>query len=60
MDLMMSGDSIEAVNAQVEQLVKGAAARAKANGRKTVKPQDFWALYREQKRPRFGAFFVTK
>ena len=41
MDLMMSGDSIEAVNAKVEALVKAAAERAKANGRKTVKPQDF-------------------
>ena len=36
----VSGDLAPALNAKVEQLVKDAAARAEANGRKTVMAKD--------------------
>ena len=36
----VSGDFAEALNAKVEEKVKSAAARAEANGRRTVMPKD--------------------
>jgi histone H3/H4 len=36
----VAGDLAAALNAKVEQLVKDAAARAEANGRKTVMAKD--------------------
>ncbi len=36
----VAGDLAEALNAKVEELVKSAAARAEANGRKTVMAKD--------------------
>ena len=36
-----AGDAIEALSKVVELKVKRAAERAKANGRKTVRPEDF-------------------
>ena len=36
----VAGELAEALNAKVEQLVKDAAARAEANGRKTVMAKD--------------------
>ena len=36
----VSGDLADALNAKVEGLVKAAAARAEANGRKTVMAKD--------------------
>jgi histone H3/H4 len=38
--MRLSGDAIDAVDDLVEEALKKAAKRAKANGRKTVKPQD--------------------
>ena len=38
--LNVSGSFSEALSAKVEELVKKAEERAKANGRKTLKPQD--------------------
>jgi histone H3/H4 len=39
--LRMSGDAAEALNAQIAEMVKAAAARAKGNKRKTIYPFDF-------------------
>jgi len=39
-DLRFSGDAVQALSDRVGSLLKEAASRAKANGRKTVKPQD--------------------
>jgi len=39
--LRLSGDAIDAVDEMVEEAIKKAAERAKANGRKTVKGCDF-------------------
>ncbi|MBW2965729.1 DUF1931 domain-containing protein [Candidatus Woesearchaeota archaeon] len=36
----VAGDLAEALNAKVEGLVKAAAARAEANGRKTIMAKD--------------------
>ena len=36
----VAGDVAEALNSKVEELVKTAAARAEANGRKTVMAKD--------------------
>ena len=36
----VSGDLAEALNGKVEELVKAAATRAEANGRKTVMAKD--------------------
>lgn len=36
-----SGDAPEALSAHVDAVVKKAVERAKANGRKTVRPEDF-------------------
>ena len=38
-----SGDAFEALNGYVYWLLEQAAKRAKANGRKTVRPHDFMA-----------------
>jgi histone H3/H4 len=39
--MRLSGDAIDAVDDMVEEAIKKAADRAKANGRKTVKGCDF-------------------
>lgn len=39
-DLATAGDVAEAVNIKLEMMLKEAAVRCKANGRKTVKPYD--------------------
>jgi histone H3/H4 len=39
--MRLSGDAINAVDEMVEDAIKKAAERAKANGRKTVKGCDF-------------------
>ncbi len=39
--MRVSGDAIDAVDDMVEEAIKKAAERAKANGRKTVKGCDF-------------------
>ncbi len=39
-DLRFSGDAVKALSDKVVGILKDAAVRAKANGRKTVKPQD--------------------
>ena len=39
-DLRFSGDDVKALSDKVAAILKEAASRAKANGRKTVKPQD--------------------
>jgi histone H3/H4 len=39
--MRLSGDAIDAVDDMVEDAIKKAAERAKANGRKTVKGCDF-------------------
>jgi histone H3/H4 len=39
-DMMTAGDFPEAASAALEALVEKAAERAKANGRKTVRPED--------------------
>ena len=36
----MSGDFTKALSKKVEELIKNAVQRAKANGRKTVRPYD--------------------
>jgi histone H3/H4 len=38
--MMSSGDLADAVSALIEEAVKKATARAKANGRKTVRAED--------------------
>lgn len=40
-NMNMAGDAPDALSAVVEQKVKKAIERAKANGRKTVRPEDF-------------------
>jgi histone H3/H4 len=39
-DLNVSGDVAEALNKKVEELLKEAAERAKANGRRTLQARD--------------------
>ncbi|MCX8158088.1 MAG: NFYB/HAP3 family transcription factor subunit [Candidatus Diapherotrites archaeon] len=36
-----AGDAPEALSKVVEEMIKKACERAKANGRKTVRPEDF-------------------
>jgi histone H3/H4 len=38
--MRMSGDTADALNRMVEEALKKAVGRAKANGRKTVKAED--------------------
>lgn len=40
-DVNCSSDTPEALSAVVEAMLKKAIERAKANGRKTVRPEDF-------------------
>ncbi len=40
-DMMMSADAYDALNEQVEQVIKRAVERCNQGGRKTVKPFDF-------------------
>lgn len=40
MDMMAAGDLVDGLNAVCEDLLKKAVARAKDNGRKTVRPCD--------------------
>ncbi|MFH0715134.1 MAG: hypothetical protein V1847_05180 [Candidatus Diapherotrites archaeon] len=40
-DMNCAGDAAEALSAKVEWKIKRAVERAKANGRKTVRPEDF-------------------
>lgn len=40
-DLNTAGDAAEGLNAVVVKLVEKACERSKANGRKTVRPEDF-------------------
>lgn len=40
-DMMTASDSFEAINKTLYQVLDLAAARAKANKRSTVRPQDF-------------------
>ncbi len=40
LDLRMSGDVPDAVNAKVQEMLKAAAKRAKENGRSTLRPYD--------------------
>lgn len=40
LDLRMSGDLPDAVDAKVKQMLKDAAARAKGNGRSTLRDYD--------------------
>ncbi len=39
-DMRMSAETLEAVNVLIEEALRKAIKRAKANGRKTVKPED--------------------
>lgn len=39
-DMQSSGDFTDALNAKVHELVDAAVERCKANGRKTVRPED--------------------
>jgi len=41
MEMRVSGDAIIVVNGLLEEMMKKAAERAKANGRKTIQKQDF-------------------
>lgn len=43
LDCNTSGDALNGLNAVVEQAIRQAAARAKANKRKTVQAHDFTA-----------------
>lgn len=40
-DLNTAGDAVEGLSAVVEAMIKKACERCKANGRKTVRPEDF-------------------
>jgi len=40
-DVNVAGDALEGLNGVVHWYIEQAAARAKANGRKTVRPHDF-------------------
>lgn len=40
-DLNVAGDAIEYLNAKVHEIITRAAARAKENGRKTLRGYDF-------------------
>ena len=40
-DMMMSSDAYDALNEQVQELLKRAITRCSQGGRKTVKPFDF-------------------
>ena len=40
LDLRMSGDVPDAVNDKVREMLRAAAARAKENGRSTLRPYD--------------------
>lgn len=39
-DMRFAGDFADALDKKVSEIVKGAASRAKANGRATVRPND--------------------
>lgn len=39
--LRLSSDAIDALNKHVEDAIKKAAERCKANGRQTIRPSDF-------------------
>lgn len=39
-ELRTAGDTLEAVNKKVEEMLEAAAARCKGNGRATVRPDD--------------------
>lgn len=43
-DVNVAGDAIDGLNAVVAWYIDQAATRAKANGRKTVRPHDFIAM----------------
>ena len=40
-DCNTAGDAVDAISAEVSKMIKKAAARAKENGRKTVRACDF-------------------
>ncbi len=40
-EMNTASDAVDALSEKVAKMVKDAAARAKANGRKTVRPEDF-------------------
>ncbi len=40
-DVNVAGNALDGLNAVVNRYIQQAAARAKANGRKTVRPDDF-------------------
>lgn len=40
LDLRMSGDVPDAMNAKVQEILRAAAKRAKENGRSTLRPYD--------------------
>ncbi|MDO8647358.1 MAG: hypothetical protein Q7R70_03000 [Candidatus Diapherotrites archaeon] len=40
-DMNCSSDTPDALSAHVDAVIQKAVARAKANGRKTVRPEDF-------------------
>ena len=39
--LRTAGDALDALNAEVSELIKGACDRCKSNGRQTIRPSDF-------------------
>jgi histone H3/H4 len=39
-DMRMSGDAMNAINWMIEEALRKAVKRARANGRKTLKPED--------------------
>jgi histone H3/H4 len=41
MEMRVSGEAMDTVNGHLEEMMKKAAERAKANGRKTIQKQDF-------------------
>jgi histone H3/H4 len=41
LDMRLSGDALGVIDERVQSALKKAAGRAKANGRKTIQPQDF-------------------
>ena len=43
-ELQVAGEVAEALNKKVENLLKEASERAKANGRRTLQARDLWIL----------------
>ncbi len=41
MEMRVSGEAMDIINGLLEEMMKKAAERAKANGRKTIQKQDF-------------------